>query len=78
MGLTRPGTGPKLPPMTTPRFVRLPLVLAGLAFAAPSFASVVPLCGDHEKGDKDAKQTDKEKNESKDTKKEEKKPSNPA
>ena len=72
MGLTRPGTGPKLPPMTTHRFVRLPLVLAGLAFAAPSFASVVPLCGDHDKGGKDAKQTEKEKNESKDPKKEEK------
>jgi hypothetical protein len=62
--------------MTTPRFVRFPLLLAGLAFAAPSFASVTPLCGDHEKG-KDAKQTEKEKNENKD-KKEEKKPANPA
>jgi hypothetical protein len=74
-GLTREDTGPKLPRMTTPRFVRFPLLLAGIAFAAPSFASVVPLCGDHEKG-KDAT-SEKDKNENKD-KKDEKKPANPA
>jgi hypothetical protein len=58
--------------MTT-RFVRIPLVLAGLAFAAPSFASVVPLCGDHEKGDKGEK-AEKDKTENKENKKQDKKP----
>ncbi len=63
--------------MTTPKLVRLSLLAAGLAFAAPSFASVVPLCDGHSKGDKDAKQSDKSKTENKD-KKDEKKPANPA
>jgi hypothetical protein len=62
--------------MTTLRLVRLALVAAGVSVAAPSFASVVPLCGDHEKG-KDAN-ADKNKSENKDNKKEEKKPANPA
>jgi len=69
--------GPKLWLMTTPKLVRLSLLAAGLAFAAPSFASVVPLCDGHSKGEKDAKQSEKNKSETKD-KKDEKKPSNPS
>jgi hypothetical protein len=75
--LTRGRPGPKLRSMTTLHMVRLALVAAGVTVAAPTFASVVPLCGEHEKG-KDTN-ADKSKNESnKDGKKEEKKPANPA
>ncbi len=65
--------------MTTLRLVRLALVAAGVSVAAPSFASVVPLCGDHDhdKG-KDTNADNKNKSENKDNKKEEKKPANPA
>lgn len=63
--------------MTTLRMVRLALVAAGVSVAAPSFASVVPLCGDHDKG-KDTNADNKNKSENKDNKKEEKKPTNPA
>ena len=53
------------------KVLRLSLVAAGLAVAAPSFAAVTPLCGDHEKG-----ADSKEKSEKKE--KDVKKPSNPA
>lgn len=57
------------------RSLRLSLVVAGLAVAAPSFASVVPLCGD-EKHDEKAKNEDKNKSESNKDKNEKKKPVN--
>jgi hypothetical protein len=47
------------------RSIRLALVVAGVAVAAPSFASsVIPLCGD-EKHDEKAKNEEKNKSESK-------------
>ncbi len=56
------------------RSLRLALVAAGLAVAAPSFASTVtPLCGD----DKGSDHGDKSKSENK-KEKEPKKPTNPA
>jgi len=57
------------------RSLRFALVAAGLAVAAPSFASVVtPLCG----GEKDEKSDDKGKTDNKKTEKEPKKPTSPA
>jgi hypothetical protein len=56
------------------RALRVALVAAGLAVAAPSFASVLtPLCG----GEKDDQQ-DKNKSENKKEKEQPKKPTNPA
>jgi hypothetical protein len=55
--------------------LRFALVAAGLAVAAPSFASVVtPLCG----GEKDDKHEDKSKADPNKKEKEPKKPTNPA
>jgi len=61
----------------THSLLRLSLVAAGIAVAAPSFASVTPLCGG-EKGAQDEKHDDKPKadNNKKDTPP--KKPTNPA
>ena len=59
------------------RSLRLALVAAGLAVAAPSFASVTALCGG-EKGANDEKHEDKGKTDNKKTEKEPKKPTNPA
>ena len=60
----------------TLRIVRLSALAVGLFVAAPSFASVVPLCGDEGHG-KD-KAENKEKNEKKEKQDEKKKPQNPA
>ena len=57
------------------RSLRFALVAAGLAVAAPSFASAVtPLCG----GEKDEKSDDKGKTDNKKPEKDPKKPTNPA
>jgi hypothetical protein len=64
--------------MSTPQThaLRLALVAAGIAVAAPSFASaVVPLCGDEKHGEK-VKNEDKNKTETKKDKEEKKKPVN--
>lgn len=55
--------------MKTSSTMRLALVAAGLTFAAPSFASVVPLCGDHGEKVKNEEKKSEPKKESKDEKK---------
>jgi hypothetical protein len=61
----------------TLRIVRLSALAVGLFIAAPSFASVVPLCGDENHG-KD-KAENKEKTDKKEKQEEnKKKPQNPA
>lgn len=57
------------------RTLRLALVAAGVAVAAPSFASVIPLCGD-EKHDEKAKNDEKNKSEPNKNNNEKKKPTN--
>jgi hypothetical protein len=57
--------------------LRLSLVAAGIAVAAPSFAAVTPLCGG-EKGAQDEKHDDKPKADNNKKENPPKKPTNPA
>ena len=59
------------------RTLRLALVAAGVAVAAPSFAStVIPLCGDEKHDEKAKNEKSEEKNKSESKKDEKKKPVN--